>query len=41
MTRFLNLKDQIREGSNDFAFYDTVSNTILSFGSELTGKNKT
>ncbi len=34
MIRFLNLKDQICEGSNDFAFYDTVSNTILSFGED-------
>lgn len=32
MIRFLNLKDQICEGSNDFAFYDTVSNAICSFG---------
>lgn len=34
MIRFLNLKDQICEGSNDFAFYDTVSDTICSFGSQ-------
>lgn len=34
MIRFLNLKDQIQEGSNDFAFYDTVSNKILSFGED-------
>lgn len=34
MIRFLNLKDQICEGSNDFAFYDTVSNTICSFGEQ-------
>ena len=34
MIRFLNLKDQICEGSNEFAFYDTVSNTILSFGED-------
>ena len=32
MIIFLNLKDQIRKGSNNFAFYDTVSNTICSFG---------
>lgn len=32
--RFLNLKDQIEEGSNDFAFYDTISNTILSFNGQ-------
>lgn len=32
MIKFLNLKDEICKGSNDFAFYDTVSNTILSFG---------
>lgn len=32
MIRFLNLKNQICEGSNDFAFYDTVSDTICSFG---------
>ena len=34
MIRFLNLKNQICEGSNHFAFYDTVSDTILSFGQE-------
>ena len=34
MIRFLNLKDQICEGSNDFAFYDTVSDTICSFGEQ-------
>lgn len=34
MIRFLNLKDQICEGQNDFAFYDTVSNTICSFGEQ-------
>lgn len=33
MIRFLNLKNQICKGENDFAFYDTVSNTICSFGS--------
>lgn len=32
MIRFLNLKDQITKGSTDFAFYDTVSDTILCFG---------
>jgi len=32
MIRFLNLKNQICPDSNDFAFYDTISNTILSFG---------
>ena len=34
MIRFLNLKDQICEDSNEFAFYDTVSNTICSFGEQ-------
>ena len=34
MIRFLNLKNQICEGVNDFAFYDTVSNTICSFGEQ-------
>jgi hypothetical protein len=34
MIRFLNLKNQICEGQNDFAFYDTVSDTICSFGEE-------
>ncbi len=34
MIRFLNLKNQICEGSNHFAFYDTISDTILSFGQE-------
>lgn len=32
MIRFLNLKNQITEGSTDFAFYDTISDTILCFG---------
>lgn len=34
MIRFLNLKNQICEDSNDFAFYDTVTNTICSFGEQ-------
>lgn len=34
MIRFLNLKDQITEGENDFAFYDTISNTICCFGEQ-------
>lgn len=34
MIRFLNLKNQILEGSNDFAFYETISDTICSFGKE-------
>jgi len=34
MIRFLDLKDQILEGSCDFAFYDTVTDTICSFGEE-------
>ncbi len=34
MIRFLNLKDQICEGQNDFAFFDTISDTILTFGNE-------
>jgi hypothetical protein len=33
MIRFLNLKNQICEGSNDFAFYDTTTNSILEFES--------
>ncbi len=32
MIRFLDLKNQICEDSNDFAFYDTVNDTIYSFG---------
>lgn len=32
MIRFLNLKNQIEEGWDSFAFYDTISDTILSFG---------
>ena len=36
MIRFLNLKNQIDEGSTDFAFYDTISNTILGFGEQGT-----
>lgn len=32
MIRFLNLKDQICEGENEFAFYNTVSDSICSFG---------
>lgn len=31
MIRFLNLKNQIDEGSNDFAFYDTVHGRICTF----------
>lgn len=31
MIRFLNLSDQITTGTPHFAFYDTVSNTILFF----------
>ena len=34
MIRFLNLKDQICEGQNDFAFFDTISDTILTFDNE-------
>jgi len=34
MIRFLNLKNQICEGQNDFAFYDTVSDKICSFGDQ-------
>lgn len=34
MIRFLNLKDQICEGENHFAFFDTISDTILTFGNE-------
>lgn len=32
MIRFLNLKNQICEGQNDFAFFDTISDEILTFG---------
>jgi len=32
MIRFLNLKDQIYESGTDFAFYDTITDTILYFG---------
>lgn len=32
MIRFLNLKDQIIEDEPSFAFYDTISDTIMSFG---------
>ena len=31
MIRFINLKNQICEGQNHFAFYDTVSDILLSF----------
>ena len=34
MIRFLNLKNQICEGVNHFAFYDTISDTICSFGEQ-------
>ena len=34
MIRFLNLEDQICAGEKHFAFYDTVSGTICSFGGE-------
>jgi len=32
MIIFLNLRNQICDGYNAFAFYDTVSDTICSFG---------
>lgn len=35
MIRFLNLKNQICEGQNDFAFYDTVSDSICCFGPNM------
>jgi hypothetical protein len=34
MIIFLNLKNQICKEQNDFAYYDTVSNTICSFGEQ-------
>lgn len=34
MIRFLNLKNQITEGDSSFAFYDTVTNEIVSFDGE-------
>jgi hypothetical protein len=34
MIRFLSLKHQICEGSYDFAFYDTISDTICYFGEQ-------
>ena len=34
MIRFLNLKGQIDENLNSFAFYDTVTDTICSFFGE-------
>ena len=34
MIRFINLKNQICEGKNHFAFFDTVSDTILEFYDE-------
>jgi hypothetical protein len=34
MIIFLNLKNQICKGQNDFAFFDTISNTICSFGEQ-------
>jgi len=36
MNRFLNLKNQICQDSADFAFYDTISDTICSFGVDKT-----
>jgi hypothetical protein len=32
MIKFLNLKNQLEKNSNSFAFYDTISNSILTFG---------
>jgi hypothetical protein len=34
MIRFLNLSNQICEGQKDFAFFDTITNTILNFDDE-------
>ncbi len=34
MIRFLNLANQISEGINSFAFYDTVTDAIIEFGGE-------
>lgn len=31
MIRFINLKDQITEGANEFAFYDTVTDSFCWF----------
>lgn len=34
MIRFLNLKNQIIEGKNNFAFYDTFTDEIMNFNGE-------
>jgi len=34
MIRFLKLKNQICEGQNHFAFFDTITDTILYFDKE-------
>ena len=34
MIRYLNLANQITEGINSFAFYSTISDTILTFDNE-------
>lgn len=31
MIRFLNLKDQIEPGLNSFAFYNTITDSIMAF----------
>jgi hypothetical protein len=34
MIRFLNLKNQIEEGENSFAFYDTIAGVVFEFDGE-------
>lgn len=36
MIRFLNLQDQIIEGRDDFAFYDTVFGKVVTLNNENT-----
>ena len=34
MIRFINIGDQVQEGNKDFAFYDTISDSFVSFDGE-------
>lgn len=36
MIRFIDLKDQIIEGTNEFCFYDTVTDTFVTFSGSQT-----
>lgn len=39
MIRFIDIGDQICEGNNDFAFYDTITDSFLTLGDFQTFSN--